>query len=167
LGGAWLVERRVESGSCQRRMCWLSIQIFSCLFALVRINAMEQGVFMMSGKCRRNVMSTLTRELPNRHAHYSSPRPLPSPTPHPNALSLSCIILACCISRTSPAHHNVAGSALMHNLPACQPNERDSDKRSEREKERAKKRKRESGGKDMSELKSLGKSETHRKRKSL
>jgi len=76
-------------------------------------------------------MSTLTRELPNRHAHYS---PLPSPT-HPNALSLSCIILACCISRTSPAHHNVAGSALMHNLPACQPNERDSDKRSERERE--------------------------------
>lgn len=65
-----------------RRMCWLSIQIFCCLFALVRINDRQKGGggAVDEGRreklkreagwlCSGNVMSTLTRELPNRHAH--------------------------------------------------------------------------------------------------
>lgn len=74
--------------------------------------------------CSGNVMSTLTRELPNRHAHARlSPTALslllsaPLLVP-PSPLLLSCIILAvaCCISLAIMS----LGSALMHNLPACQ-----------------------------------------------
>lgn len=117
-----------------RRMCWLSIQIFCCLFALVRINDRQKGgggavdegwrekLKREAGwLCSGNVMSTLTRELPNRHAHARlstiSPSP-PSSSSPPPPLLLSCIILAvaCCISLAIMS----LGSALMHNLPACQ-----------------------------------------------
>lgn len=40
-------EERTESSDAfldrLRRMCWLSIQIFCCLFALVRINGRQEG----------------------------------------------------------------------------------------------------------------------------